>query len=388
MTMEDLELKNLRERTAGRNEAIWHTFDLEGLTLPGYEALVNATHGGAIHQFIASVDAEIEADEARRNLLHEADLAEVSQDRRLAYERVRAQRQALAIKNAAELYLLAAREYDAKVKALIMAAREYAAEVEKEQIELERFRAELAHDKEVVRGEEIHAKIFFELVEQKQLEAERAKTQIEVTRATIRALMAEVEAEQAELKVILEELEVAMTEAEKATLNADIALIIADITTRGLAGIRLGVEKAEIAEAYQYIQQHLTDVLHLLELKTLGQEILRDSETVLQGEIWNYLTSQKAQEKLKLLNAQSDARVAQQDVSKTLAFAQQEGQLRQGVGMARALLATARSNAAIMALEAKADADVEAYAAQEQVYQSAEYTNNYTETLYQHYYKG
>jgi hypothetical protein len=379
--MADSRITGLRDRTTRRDRAIWQSFDLLGLGLPDYEELENFISVGGTKQFLAMVDAELDASIAQRNLLHEADLAEIAQDRKNALAKIETQRKALAIKHAADLLVLAAREYDAKVKQFIMAAREYAAEVEKEQVELERLQAELAVKKAELHGQDIYARVFFELVEQKQLEAEKAKTEVEVARANIRALTAEIEAEQAELRVIQEELEVVMTEAEKATLNSDIAMIIADITTRCLAGIRLGVEKAEIQESREYIQQHLDDMLHLWERRALVENIRRDAELSLQAEVWRLLEEQKALEALKVYNAQSDLMVANKEVEIILQKAKEEGYDRYSVGLARAIAIAARSRAKIQINLAESQAKIDGYAAQEKTYQNAVYEDNYRQIV-------
>jgi len=381
--MTDARLTNLRDRTNGRDRAIWQRYDLIGLGLPEFEDLEDRIRAGGTKQFLAIIDAELDASAAQRNLLHEADLAEIAQDRKNALARMETQRKALAIRHAADLLVLAVREYDAKVRQFIMAAREYAAEVEKEQVELERLRAQLAAKRAELHGREIYARIFYELVEQKQLEAEKAKTQVEVARANIRALTAEIEAEQAELRVIQEELEVVMTEAEKATLNSDIAMIIADITTRCLAGIRLGVEKAEIQEAREYIQQHLDDMLHMWERRTLVENIRRDAEATLQAEVWRLLEEQKELEALKVYNAQEDLKVATKEAEIILQMAKKEGYDRYMVGLARAIAIAARSRARIAINDAETRSKIIGYEAQMQTYQNAVYEDNYRQIVEQ-----
>jgi hypothetical protein len=379
----DLRLRNLMERSKRRDEAIWKTFDLLGLGLSEYELLDNQTYADETAQFLAVLDAEIDAAVANRNLLHEADLYEVDQDKKNALARIVAQRQALAIKTAGDLLVLAAKEYDAKVKALIMAAKEYAAEVEKEQIKLERERAEQEYRKAELQIEDVNARIFFEMVERKQLEAEQAKTQVEVARANIKVLMAEIEAQEAELKIIQEELEEAMTEAEKATLNSDIAMIIADITTRCLAGIRLGVEEAEIAETRQYIQQHLDDVLKQWESRTLEQHIRQDAEARIQAEIWRHLEKQKEEEDLKVLNANDDLAVTRKDIDITLNKSKVEGYEKYKIGIAKAIVVAAKARASIEATQAKEEARIAESQAYEQVYQNSEHYNETVATIEQ-----
>lgn len=381
--MADSRITNLRDRTDRRDRAIWQSFDLLGLGLPEVEDLENLISIGGTKQFLAIIDAELEASVAQRDLLHEADLAEVTQDRKNSLARIEAQRQALAIKHAADLLVLAVQEYDAKVKQFIMAAREYAAEVEKEQVEVERLQAELAAKKAELQGQDIYARVFFEMVDQKQLEAEKARTQIEVARANIRALTAEIEAEQAELRVVQEELEVVMTEAEKATLNSDIAMIMADIITRCLAGIRLGVEKAEIQEAREYIQQNLDDMLSLWERRSLEENIRRDTEAALQAEVWRLLEGQKTLEALRVDNAKAELMVAKKEVETIFQKAAEEGSERYGVGLARAIAIAARSRAKIEINEAESQARIAGYTAQEKTYQNAEYEDNYREIVEQ-----
>lgn len=374
-------LQELRAQTRKRDAAIWRPYDLQGLGNPQMEALLDRLQQGSTAIYQTIVDAEMEAEQAHRDLSYDAALKEIAGDRQTALARHKALKTALAIRHAADLLLLSVREYEAKAKQVLMAAREYAAEVEKEQIDLERLRAETAAKKEELRVREINARAYFEVVEQKLLEAEKAKTQLEVARANIKALMANIEAEQAELRVIQQELEVAMTEADQATLNSDIALIIADITTRCLAGIRLGVEREEIRETRAHIQQNLTDTLNMLQKRTLIENIRRDAELNVQAELWRYLYSEKALEAVKLYNTQQDLAVARKEIEVVLNEARKDGLSRRDVGLAKAVAVAARSRAKIAIAQAETDAKLAQYAAQQSVYEESTYEDNYRETI-------
>ena len=138
------------------------------------------------------------------------------QDQQLRSQRYLTEKHALAFKVAGESFLLAAKEYDAQVQAIIMDAREYAATIDREGIELEKRRALMDVQKEEVHLQEVQSRIMLELFEQRNQEIDLAKVKIEVARANVRAIMADIEAEEAEVRLVRASVEVAEVEADKA----------------------------------------------------------------------------------------------------------------------------------------------------------------------------
>jgi hypothetical protein len=139
--------QGLLDRTRARNRGVWVGL-LGDTPLGEHEAQLDSLAIPTIEGYLAITDEMFAIKESQRDRAIEQDRAEIAQERSLADAKVQTERQRLAIKMAAEEYLLAARFYDAKVRSLIMAAKEYAAEVEKEQAGLEKSRAELAVAKE------------------------------------------------------------------------------------------------------------------------------------------------------------------------------------------------------------------------------------------------
>jgi hypothetical protein len=301
----------LRQRTQGRNAAIWTNFDQAGLAalLAGHEALINVAYQDFAKMGTDLIDGLVDHKAAQRDKLNDLELEKVAQDRGLALAKVTAQRQALAIKRAGEEYFLSIREYAARVDALIMAAKEYAAEIEREQVELQAARARMDVRKAEVQLQEINTRIALELVDRAYIEADVAKTKVEVAKANVRVIMAGIEASEAELAEVKARVEKAMTEAERAALNAQVAQIYADIIARGLTAIRLGVEQEDIKAAYGFVQQHLSDLLATWQTRAMLEEMRTQYEGRYKQEAETLSGLQKNLEALQLAKAQNEAEV-------------------------------------------------------------------------------
>ena len=253
----------LQARTRLRNSSVWVPFDWGGVMQPltRQEEYINRIYRPFIEGYMAETDELFAIKEYQAEKLNELENAKITQDGQIAEADAAAKRLAIAIRLAGEEYVQVARLFDASVKAQIMAAREYAAEVEREQIELEKLRAQLGVAKAEARLKEINAEIYYEYVRRMEVEVDKLRAQVQVAQANVRALLADINAREAELTVIESELKEAMTIAEKATLQADVASIYAEIVVKGLAKIKLAVETAEIAAGFTYIQTKLNDLL-------------------------------------------------------------------------------------------------------------------------------
>lgn len=301
----------LKDRTLGRNAALWQKWDLDGLTgtLQSLEDLVNEVSGDIVRMPVAVIEGAAQSQAEQRDKLHDLDMQEVETHSLIAKEKFETQIKALAYKKAGEEALLAAKRYDVAVQSFIMSAKEFAAEVERDQIALQRDRAKMDIRKEQAHLEETKAKILLEYTERAQVEVDIAKAKLQVAQANVRAVMAEIEAREAELKAIQAELEIAMTQAEKATLVADIAMIYADIIVRGLAKIKLAVETAEIEAGFEFIEQKLSDLLAIWDTKTETEKMRLTYEALLRQEVVEQTAAQKQLEELKKTQQKADIEV-------------------------------------------------------------------------------
>lgn len=288
----------LRDRTIKRGLAIWKPLDpveLAADELAGQETVLNVLGQDSARQGIIAVDEATNFQAGLRDQLFELDLMRLDQDQRITFQRYLTEKQALAFKVAGENFLLASKEYDAQVQAIIMDAREYAATIDREGIELEKRRALMDVQKEEVHLQEVQSRIMLELFEQRNQEIDLAKVKIEVARANVRAIMADIEAEEAEVRLVRAELEVAKVEADKAELIADVALIMADIVVRGLARIRLAVETAELDAEFTFIAQRLSDLMAISQVKLDTEDLRISYEKLLNAEVALMEESQREQ---------------------------------------------------------------------------------------------
>ena len=291
----------LQARTRLRNSSVWVPFDWGGVMQPltRQEEYINRIYRPFIEGYMAETDELFAIKEYQAEKLNELENAKITQDGQTAEADAAAKRLAIAIRLAGEEYVQVARLFDASVKAQIMAAREYAAEVEREQIELEKLRAQLGVAKAEARLKEINAEIYYEYVRRMEVEVDKLRAQVQVAQANVRALLADINAREAELTVIESELKEAMTIAEKATLQADVASIYAEIVVKGLAKIKLAVETAEIAAGFTYIQTKLNDLLAIWNVKTREEQFKTMTEAQIKAEVLALLASEKAGEDLK-----------------------------------------------------------------------------------------
>lgn len=301
----------LRERTLARNASLWMNWDVGGIAagLEGLENLINRVSRDMVRFDLAIVDGEAAFQAAQRDKLHNLEMEEVETNRLIAREKYETRMQVLAYKVAGEEALLAAKRYDVAVQAFIMTAKEFAAEVEREQIALQRDRAQMDIKKEEAHLEEVKSRILLEYLERAQVEVDIARAQLQVAQANVRAVLAEIGAEEALIKAVQAELEVAMTEAEKATLIADIAHIFADIVVRGLAKIRLNVETADIEAGFEFIQQKLDDLLAIWADRISIEEVRAFYEGLVKAEVDKQTTAAIHLEDLKKTQQKADIEV-------------------------------------------------------------------------------
>jgi hypothetical protein len=320
---------NLKERTRLRNSTVWIPLDWGGIMQPlSQEAEVLSTLGlPLIEGYLAETDELFAVKDYQRDRLMELEHDKIAQEKRIADADAATKRRVLAVKLAAEEYVHSARLYDAQVRAYIMAAKEYAAQVEREQIEIEKLRAILGVKKAESRLKEINAEIYFEYVKRMEVQVDIARAQVDAAKAQTRAVLAEIGAQEAELDVVEAELKEAMTVAEKATLQADIASIYADIIVKGLARIKLAVEQAEIEAGFRYIQQKLTDLLAIWDVRTRTEDLKTASEQAIFEEVVRLLETEKAAEDLKKVEMTFSEEVQDYEEEQTEAELAQEQDL-------------------------------------------------------------
>lgn len=301
----------LKERTMTRNDALWTSWDVDGLTggLGALENLVNRVSRDMIRMPVAVIEGAAKFHAEQRDKLQEVELQEVETHTLIAKNKYETQMQVLAYKMAGEEVLIRAKGYDVAVQSFIMAAKEFAAEVEREQIALQRDRAKMDIKKEEAHQEEVKSRILLEYVERAHVEVDIARARLQVAQANVRAVMAGIEAEEAELKAIQAELEVAMVQAEKATLIADIAMVYASIIVRGLAKIKLAVDTAEIEAGFTFIQQKLDDLLMLWDTKLSIEKLRTTYEALLRQEVIEQTAATKAGEDLRVTAQKADVEV-------------------------------------------------------------------------------
>lgn len=322
--------QDLKNRTLQRNDSLWASIDWGGLLAPvaADEALLNSLRSSRINAAVDIVDEVMRVREEQRDKAIAFGETEVSQQRQLADLKLASQRAIAAIRRTADDYVHAARLYDSKVKGIIMAAREYAAAIEQEQLALAASETQLQVAKEENRLREINAKITLETVQKALVEGDIARLKVDVAKSKVRVLQTEYEADHAELEVINTEVNTAMAQAESATLRADVASIMADIITRGLAKVRLDVERAEIQAGFAYIDQRLLDLTALWEIRRQMEDYRTAKELEMQDILEELEATDKAAEDLHTAEAENALTMAQYEKAGNLAEARQEETLR------------------------------------------------------------
>ena len=343
--MEGLDKINLRQRTLDRNTSTWVTMDWGGLLQPltPQQEVLDSLGKGYVETFLAIGDEAWEIKETQRDRTDEVDLGEITQGRQLIEDKVALGREQLAIKIATDEYVLAVRVYDAKVRGLIMGAKEYAAQVEREQLVVEASRAQLAVVKEELHLKEINARIYYEVIQRAQVEADLARAQVDVAKAHVRALMADIEAGRAEIELVEAEVQKYVAMAEKATLQADVATIYAEILTKKLSEIKLDVGRQEIEAGFQFIQSKLDDMLAIWDTRTLTEIIKTETEEELQRETDLLLEAQKREEDLRDEEADLAREVFDYEVAATDSNLEDDRELRAALVAARIALQDAHT---------------------------------------------
>lgn len=278
--------------------------------------------------YLASIDADYEVKEAERDRGTELAQAEIDQEMRLALEKYETDRRRLAIRMAAEEYFLAAKRYEAQVRALIMSAREYAAAMEREQAQVEKLKAELAVEKEHLRVKDLTAQVFLQAVERAMVEADVAKMRLQAVKARVDVVEAEVAAKRAEVALIEAEVKEAMAEAERADLLADVASIFAQVLVKQLASVKLDVETKEIEHGFRYIQAKLDDMLRLWDIRETRMELREEAEKRLLEELLEHAEEEKRSQNLRLMAALNDREALEYEIQETNEAIEKEKLLR------------------------------------------------------------
>jgi hypothetical protein len=193
---------------------------------------------------------------------------------------------------------------------------------------VDKDRAELAVDKEALRLKEINAKVFYEMVQRAQVEAEIARAQMDVAKAHVRVVMSEIEAGKAEIELIEAQVQEATAQADKAALHADVAMIYAEILTKKLSEIKLDVGRQEIQDGFGFLATKLTDLLALWNTRKLTEQIREESEEEMLEELNLSQEAEKAQEDLRLADAAKNREVFDYEVSETEANLVEEKGIR------------------------------------------------------------
>jgi hypothetical protein len=310
---------DLLTRTRQRNSTIWTQLNWGGIMAPINRELdlINTLHAPMIELFITETEELFSLKEYQRDKQNELGQRELAQDQQLVDEKMAAEREVLAIKLTVEEYVQAARLFDAQARAIVQTAKEYAAAIEREQIGLERSKAELAVAKEGMRLKQISAEIYQEYLNRAMVEADLAKAQLEVLKAHTRVIMAGIEERKAEIQLVEAELQEAMAIAERATLQADIAMILAEIIVKKLAETKLAVETAEIEAGFRYIQTKLDDLLSLWTVRTDTELLRAASESKLQEEVIALLNAEERERDLQITAAEADRGVFNWEVTET-----------------------------------------------------------------------
>jgi hypothetical protein len=301
MKTDNQEKLELNQRTRLRNASLWIPLDWGGLMAPllAEQAVMNTLAQPGIENPMAVSEEIWGVKEYQRDRSTELDQVKISQDRRIADDKVATGRAKLAIQKAADEYTLAAEFYEASVRSLLMSAREYAALVERKLLAVEASQVTLAIAKEGLHLETVQADIMKEAIKSAMVDAEIAKYKLEVSKANLRALLAAVAAGEAEVKVLETQVQEAMATAEVATLQANVAMIYAEILTKKLSAVKLDVGQKEIAAGFGYIQSKLDDMLALYDTQGLMEHIKTEAEAQIQAEIALILAAEKAGEDLK-----------------------------------------------------------------------------------------
>jgi len=363
---------DLAQRTRLRNASLWIGLDWGGLLSPlaTEQESLNLLHQGTVENFLIISNDAWDLKEAFLNRSSELDRAEVDQERLLAEEKVALGRAKLALRTATDEYVLAAKVFDAKVKALIQSAREYAAQVELEQLAVERDRAQLAVEREALHLKEINAKVFFEKVQRAQVESEIARAQLDVARAHVRVVMSEIEAGKAEIELIEAQVQQAMAQADKAALHADVAMIYAEILTKKLSEIKLDVGRKEIEDGFGFLDTKLADLLALWEVRKLTEQIREEAEKEILGELEQSQNAERAAEALRLAEVAKSREVFDYEVAQTGQSLEEERGVRAELVEEKQKLAEARKESKTSEVSKKTWAQILENAARRWTYQN------------------
>lgn len=361
----------LVQRTRDRNSSVWVALDWGGLLDPlqDQQSVLDVLGRGSIENYLAITDEDFNIKEYQRDKTYELDQSEITQERQIANDKVALGRQELAIKIATDDYILTVRVYDAKAKSLIMGAREFAAEVEREQLAVEKSRAQLDVTKEAIHFKDVKTKIVLEQINKAQVEADLARAQVDVGKANVRALMADIQAGEAVVQIIDAQVQVKMAEVEKVTLQADVANILVEILVKKLAEIKLDVGQKEIQAMFGHIQTRLTDMLALWDTRTLVEQIKTEAEEQLLKEVGLNLEAEETAEDLKVAAAENAQEVLDYEIAETDSNIASETALKAGQVVARNAMsdarlfhATSRENAATATTQALSGARIQTYA--------------------------
>uniref|UniRef100_A0A7C3ZAS4 Uncharacterized protein n=1 Tax=Desulfobacca acetoxidans TaxID=60893 RepID=A0A7C3ZAS4_9BACT len=341
MSVEAFALKqselDLKARTRLRNQTVWSNWENYGslAALTPWEADANRSRRSLVEGYLAAIDADLEVKEVERDRGAELAQAEIDQEMRLALEKFETDRRRLAIRMAADDYYLAAKQYEAQVKAIIMAAREYAAAMEREQALTEKARAELAVEKEHLRIQDLTAQVFLQQVERAMVEADVAKMKLQAAKARVDVVEAEVAMKRAEVDLIEAEVKEAMAEAEKATLRADVASIFAECLVKQLTAVKLDVETKEIEAGFRYIQTRLDEMLRLWDIRAQEAGLREEAEKKLLEELGWQTEEDKRTQDLRRQAAANDREALEYEIQKTDEAIDEEKWLREQLDTAK-----------------------------------------------------
>lgn len=302
----DTKSTDFAQRARLRARSVWTPL-LGNTPLSEDEGLLNALFQNSIESFLTVTDEIYAVKEDQRNREIRQSQAEVDQEYFLAQAKADTERQKLALKIAADNYWNDARVYDAQVRNIIMAAKEYLGQIEAEQIQVEAQHQKLAVQKEEIHLQDLNVKITVEEIQKAMVQADVAKNKLEVSKAAVRAVLADIEAQKSEIETINAQVQEAMTTVEKATLQAEIAMLLTEVIIKQLSGIKLSVEQESLNDSFNFIQQKLTDMLSLFEVKDRVEKLKEKEATDILDEVMSLLNTEKIGNDINLAQQANNA---------------------------------------------------------------------------------
>ena len=242
---------SVADRTRQRAYAVWQPVDLLGDM--GYRLaselrrMVDRLGKDSIKNLIKSIDSEfaVRLEQLRQNT--EAAYARIKVDKQVVDMDIETRRYILALRTAANDYVIAVERFATEVANLVMDARFYAAQKAEKQLELEDKRYEVDQEIAEIRVKRLEAEISEEDLRKQLAEVDVARTEVRVAEARARAVMAQASAKRTEARVAMTKVQTSMAEVDKLRAEADAAMNKARAALEAIYSIRAEAGEAEIA---------------------------------------------------------------------------------------------------------------------------------------------